>query len=333
VSILSRLRGAKQETKEKREEPALDPETRKFVEKATAKGPPLYKLSVQQAREVLSRTQAGDVPPPPADIEDRTIPGGPTGAIAIRIVRPKDNRDKLPVVVYLHGAGWVMGGKDTHDRLVRTLANGATATFVFVDYARAPEARYPTANEQAYTALKWVVENSTELNVDSSRLALAGDSVGGNMVAAVTLMAKERGGPPIRFQVLFYPVTNADFETSSYKQFAEGPWLTRKGMKWFWDNYLPEVGMRREHTASPLRATIDQLRGLPPALVITDENDVLRDEGEAYARKLMRAGVRVEATRYLGTIHDFVMLNAIAETPASRAAVAQASDTLRHELH
>jgi acetyl esterase len=163
-------------------------------------------------------------------------------------------------------------------------------------------------------------------------MAVAGDSVGGNMTAAVTLLAKERGGPKLRAQVLFYPVTDASFDDASYTQFANGPWLTRDAMKWFWDAYAPNAADRAKITASPLRASIDELKGLPPALVITDENDVLRDEGEAYARKLTQAGVPVTSVRYNGTIHDFVMLNALADTPATRAAIDQANATLKAAL-
>ncbi|WP_258879042.1 alpha/beta hydrolase [Paraburkholderia sp. BL6669N2] len=234
--------------------------------------------------------------------------------------------------MYFHGGGWVLGDTSTHDRLIREIANGANAAVVFVDYDRSPEAQYPVPIEQAYAATEYVARHGRELGVDSSRMAVAGDSVGGNMTAAVTLLAKERRGPQLRYQVLFYPVTDANFDDASYKEFAEGPWLTRAAMQWFWNAYAPNASDREKITASPLRATQEDLKELPPALVITDENDVLRDEGEAYARNLMQAGVKVTATRYLGTIHDFVMLNALADTPAARAAIAQADDALRHAL-
>jgi len=236
------------------------------------------------------------------------------------------------VVLYFHGGGWILGDRDTHDRLVREIAVGVEAAVVFVDYARAPEARYPIAIEQAYAATRYVVDHSVRLHIDPLRLAVAGDSVGGNMAAAVTLMARQRRGPKINFQVLFYPVTDADFDTSSYTRFADGPWLTKCAMQWFWDAYLPDRATRKQPTATPLNASLDQLAGLPEALVIVDENDVLRDEGEAYARKLSNAGVRVTSTRYNGTIHDFVMLNALADTPATRGAIAQAVCALRTTL-
>ncbi len=294
-------------------------------------GPPLYTLSPAEARNVLLNVQRSvNVTRLSADIADRTIAGGPTGEISLRLVRPQGRSGPLPSVMYFHGGGWILGDKETHDRLVREIANGAQATVVFVDYARSPEAKYPVAIEQAYAATKWVAEHGAEIGVDASRLAVVGDSVGGNMVAAVTLLARERGGPKLDFQVLSYPVTDANFETASYRAFGTGEyWLSREAMKWFWESYAPEAA-RNQPTVSPLRATLDQLRGLPPALIITDENDVLRDEGEAYAHKLMAAGVEVVATRYLGTIHDFELLNPIAQTPATRAAIAQVIDTLRN---
>jgi acetyl esterase len=269
---------------------------------------------------------------PSADVQELMIPGGPSGTVPIRAVRPKGVTEMLPAVVYVHGAGWVLGGWESHDRLVLELVNGANVAAIFVDFTLSPEARYPVAIEQAYAAARWVAENGAALNVDSSRLAIAGDSVGGNMAIAVTMLAKQRGGPKIDFQLLFYPVTDASFDTPSYQQFASGYFLTREAMKWFWNHYLPDVARRSEPTASPLRAPDELLEGLPPALVINGECDVLRDEGEGYARKLMRAGVPVTATRYMGTIHDFVMLNAITDTPAARAAIAQATDTLRRVL-
>ncbi len=309
----------------------LDPSTEAFIKQLEAQGgPPLYTLSPTEARAVLSRVQSSvNVTKLPAEIEDRTIPGGPTGQVSIRIIRPRGVSGALPVVMYFHGGGWILGDKDTHDRLVREIANGAQAAVVFVNYAPSPEAHYPVAIEQAYTATKWAAEQGTQIGLDPSRLALAGDSVGGNMVAVTTLLAKQRGGPKIDLQLLFYPVTDVTFDPPSYRQFAEGPWLTREAMKWFWNAYAPDAQVRAEPTASPLRATLDQLRGQPPALVTTNEADVLRDEGEAYAHKLMAAGVRVTAVRYLGTIHDMLLLNPITDTPAPRAAIAQATAALR----
>jgi acetyl esterase len=312
-------------------QPALEPHTQQFVE-GLAGAPPIYTLSPADARSVLERAQSAPIGKPSAQIEDITFPVGPTGSVPIRIVRPADTADVLPVVLYFHGGGWILGDRDTHDRLVREIAVGVEAAVVFVDYARAPEARYPVAIEQAYAATRYVVDHSASLRIDPLRLAVAGDSVGGNMAAAVTLMARQRRGPKIAFQVLFYPVTDAGFDTPSYTRFADGPWLTKRAMQWFWDAYLPDPAARKQPTATPLNASLDQLAGLPEALVIVDENDVLRDEGEAYAHRLSNAGVRVTSTRYNGTIHDFVMLNALADTPATRGAIAQAVCALKATL-
>src|SRR5215469_2256983 len=316
--------------------PVVEPHTQQWLDElaaASADGPPLYALSPKDARQVLRDIQESvPVQLQPADIDDRVIDGGPTGQVSIRIVRPTGASGVLPVVFHSHGGGWILGDKDTHERLYRELANAAQAVVVFVDYTPAPEAHYPVQNEQAYTALQWAIANAAQIGADPARVALVGDSVGGNMTAALTLMAKERGGPQIAAQVLFYPVTNANLDTDTYQRYADGPWLTREAMRWFWDSYLPDKEQRLEITASPLQATPDQLHGLPPALIINGEHDVLRDEGEAYARKLTQAGVTVTQVRYAGTIHDFVPLNPITDTPAPRAAIAQAASYLRSAL-
>jgi acetyl esterase len=236
------------------------------------------------------------------------------------------------MIFHTHGGGWILGDKDTHERLYRELANAAQAIVVFVDYTPAPDAQYPVQIEQAYAALEWALSHADEVGVDPARAALFGDSVGGNMAAALTLMAKERRGPKLAAQVLFYPVTSANLDTDTYEIYADGPWLTRAAMRWFWDSYLPDEERRWEVTASPLMASIDQLRDLPPALVINGQHDVLCAEGEAYARRLTEAGVPVTQVRYGGTIHDFVLLNPISGTPAVRAAIAQAAGYLRKAL-
>jgi acetyl esterase len=311
---------------------SIEPHTQAWLD-ATAGGPPINELSPREAREALRSIQRSvPVRPPPAAVEEGVIAGGPTGEVEVRIVRPERPRTGLPLLLHCHGGGWILGDADTHERLDRELASETGAVVVFVGFTPAPEAHYPVQNEQAYTVLAWAAAHGAEVGGDPARIALVGDSVGGNMVAALTLMAKERGGPPIRAQTLFYPVTDAAFDTESYRAYADGPWLTRAAMRWFWDAYLPEGGPRSELTASPLRAPVDELRGLPPALVINGEHDALRDEGEAYARKLSQAGVPVTQVRYGGTIHDFVLLNPIAETPAPRAAIAQAGRFLRDAL-
>ncbi|MFJ8097653.1 alpha/beta hydrolase [Streptomyces griseofuscus] len=276
--------------------------------------------------------QSGAIEKPAVDEEWVTVQGGPTGSVRARIVRPAGATGTLPVVVYIHGAGWVFGNAHTHDRLVRELAVGARAAVVFPEYDLSPEARYPVAIEQNYAVAQWVVREGAAHGLDAARIAVAGDSVGGNMSAALTLMAKERGDVPLVQQVLFYPVTDASFDTPSYHRFAEGYFLRRDAMRWFWDQYTTDEKQRAEITASPLRATLEQLTGLPPALVITGEADVLRDEGEAYAARLRAAGVPVTAVRYQGIIHDFVMLDALRETHAAGAAIAQAVAVLRTAL-
>lgn len=320
-----------QTTVDKRME-QLDPQILDFLRRLEAQGgPPLYTLSPAEARNVLLSVQrSAKVPTPAVEVEERTITGGPTGTISLHIIRPKGVSGALPGIMYFHGAGWIMGDAETHGPLVYHIATGVRATVVFVNYDRSPEAKYPVAIEQLYTATSWVAEHRNEVGIEPSRLVVAGDSVGGNMAAVICILAKQRGGPKIDFQVLAYPVTDAAFETPSYKEFGNaGYWLTREAMKWFWENYAPPSA-RNEITASPLRASLDQLRGLPPALVITNENDVLRDEGEAYAHKLMQAGVPVVATRYLGAIHDLLLLNPIVHTPVAKAALEQVNNTLRN---
>ncbi|MFL5993110.1 MAG: alpha/beta hydrolase [Streptomyces sp.] len=308
--------------------PVLEPAAQAFVE-ATANPPYLFDLGPVEGRKTVDEVQSGEIAKPAVDEEWVTVQGGPTGTVRTRIVKPAGATGPLPVVIYLHGAGWVFGNAHTHDRLVRELAVGTGAAVVFPEYDLSPEARYPVAVEQNYTVAQWVVKQGAAKGLDATRIAVAGDSVGGNMTAALTLMAKERGDVPLVQQVLFYPVTDASFDTGSYHQFAEGYFLRRDAMHWFWDQYTTDEKQRAEITASPLRASVDQLRDLPPALVITAEADVLRDEGEAYANKLREAGVPVTAVRYQGIIHDFVMLNALRETHAAEAAIAQAVSTLR----
>lgn len=312
----------------------LEPSTQAFVNALAAQGgQPIYKLPVPQARQVLEDAQSGDVAKLPVDKQDLTFRDAKAGQVSITIIRPKGVTGELPAVLYIHGAGWVLGSENTHDRLVRQIAAGSHAAVVFVNYSRAPEAKFPVQDEQAYATAQWIVAHGKEHGIDGNNMAIAGDSVGGNMTAAVTLMSKQRGGPKFVYQVLFYPVTDANFEDGSYRQFANGPWLTLPAMKWFWNAYVPNEAERKNPLVTPLNASLEQLKDLPPALVITDENDVLRDEGEAYAHKLMDAGVEVTATRYLGTIHDFVMLNALGDTPAAKAAVDQANQKLRAALY
>jgi acetyl esterase/lipase len=295
-------------------------------------GKPIEQLSPKDARQVLVGAQAS-VPTDLSSVEisNKTITqDGQT--VELTIMRPRGAKGELPAFMYFHGGGWVLGDFPTHARLVRDLVNNSGATAVFVNYTPSPEAQYGVAINQAYAATKWVAAHGKEIKVDGSRLAVAGNSVGGNMVAAVTLMAKQQGAPKIRYQVMMWPVTDANFDTGSYNQFENGYFLTKGMMKWFWDSYTMDAAKRAEITASPLRASTEQLRGLPPALIQTAELDVLRDEGEAYARKLDAAGVSVTATRYDGLIHDYGLLNALATVPAVQAALRQVGNELKVHL-
>jgi acetyl esterase len=313
--------------------PVLEPTTQAFIDALEAKGgKPLYTMPYSDARKVLEDLQAINVKKLPVDTEDKVFRGGPTGEVSVRIYRPPKAKGPLPVVMYFHGGGWVLGSKNTHDRLVRDLVNGSDAAFVFVNYTPSPEAQFPVPVEQCYAATKYVSENGKELGLDPSRLALAGESVGGYTAAVVSQLAKERNGPSIRYQVLMYPVTDSSMSQPSYEEFADGPWLTKAGMAWFWDAYAPDKKDRKKTMASPLSATVEQLRGLPPALVIVDENDILRDEGEQYARKLIQAGVDVTPLRVLATHHDYALLNALADTPATKVTVLIVSEKLSEAL-
>lgn len=295
-------------------------------------GKPIEQLSPKDARAVLTGAQ-NSVQVDVSGIEEseRTITQHGE-KVTIHIVKPKGVKKNAPVFIYIHGGGWVLGDYPTHRRLVRDLVVASGAVAVFPDYTPSPEAQYPVAINQIYAVTKWVSENGQEIGVNGKNLAVVGNSVGGNMTAAVVLMAKDKKGPAIKLQVMLWPVTDANFESSSYKELAEGRFLTRNMMIWFWDNYLPDLAKRKEIYASPLQASVEQLKGLPPALIQTAENDVLRDEGEAYARKLDEAGVSVTLTRYMGLIHDYGLLNPIAHVPAVQTALLQAGAAIRKAL-
>jgi acetyl esterase len=312
--------------------PVLEPAAQDFAD-ATAKPPQLYDLPVDEGRKMVDSVQDGDIPTPAVDITDLMIAGGPSGEVSVKIFRPQGASGALPVLLFTHGAGWVFGDAHTHGRLVAELATRAGAAAVFTNYTLSPEAKYPTAIEQIYAVLEWIGKEGSAHGLDPARITVAGDSVGGNMTAAITIMAKQRGGPAIAAQLLYYPVTNANFDTGSYLQFATHYWLTRQGMQWYWDQYITSQADRAQITASPLRASLEDLAGLPPAMIIVGEADPLRDEGEAYAAKLRQAGVPVTAVRYQGIIHDFVMVNALRDTHAAKAATAQGGEFLRAALH
>jgi acetyl esterase/lipase len=313
--------------------PGVEHQTQAFLNAlAAAGGRPIETLSPAEARAVLVSAQAGaKVTLPPAEVSERVIHLDGQD-LRLNIVRPQGAKGTLPVFMFFHGGGWILGDFPTHERFVRDLVADSGAVAVFVNYIPSPEAHYPVAINQAYAATKWVAEHGSEIGVDGKRLAVAGNSVGGNMAAVVALMAKEKGTPVIRAQILFWPVTDANFENASYDEFAEGHFLTRSMMEWFWDAYTTNPSARQEIYASPLLASPEQLQGLPPALIQTAEKDVLRDEGEAYGRKLNAAGVTVVATRYNGMIHDFGLLNVLSGVPATRAALHQASEELKERL-
>lgn len=313
-------------------DPAISAETKKFLTALnTSGGVPMETLSPSEARKVLEGAQSSvTVDLSGIDITEKTIQQD-GHSIKLYIVKPVDVKAVLPAFMLFHGGGWVLGDFPTHQRFVRDLVVYSQVAAVFVEYSRSPEVKYPVAINEAYAATKWVAANGKEIGIDGNRLAVAGNSAGGNITAAVTLMAKNNKGPEIKLQVLFWPVTNADFDTGSYHQYAEDRFLTRNMMTWFWDNYIREE-QRNDIYASPLKATISDLKGLPPAIVQTAENDVLRDEGEAYARKLDTAGVPVTLIRCQGMIHDYGLLNPLAHVPEVQSALLYAAVEIKKAL-
>lgn len=313
-------------------DPAIESHTKSFLKALNSgDGKPMETMTPTEARGVLEGAQNMEVDLSGIDVTEKTINQDGMD-ILLYIVRPAGETGTLPVFMFFHGGGWVLGDFPTHKRLVRDLVVHSGAAAVFVEYTRSPEAQYPTAINEAYAATKWVAANAAEINVDSSRLAIAGNSVGGNMTAAVALMAKDKKGPEIKLQVLFWPVTNANFDTLSYHLYATQRFLTRNMMIWFWDNYTTDESARGEIYASPLRASLSQLKGLPPALVQVAENDVLRDEGEAYARKMDEAGVPVTLVRIDGMVHDYGLLNPLATVPAVQSALRYAANEIKNAL-
>lgn len=314
-------------------DPAIESHTKAFLNALNSGGgKPMETMQPAEARTVLEGAQTSvNVDVSGIDVEEKDITQDGID-VKIFIVKPSGAKETLPVFMFFHGGGWVLGDFPTHKRFVRDLVVMSGAAAVFVEYSRSPEVKYPAAINQAYAATKWVAENAEQINVDSSKLAIVGNSVGGNMTAVIALMAKNKKGPEIKLQVLFWPVTDASFETASYNQFAEKRFLTKNMMIWFWDNYTKDENARNEIYASPLRASLEQLKGLPPALVQTAENDVLRDEGEAYARKLDLAGVPVTLVRYEGMIHDYGLLNPLAHVPAVRSALLHVAAQIKQVL-
>jgi acetyl esterase len=295
-------------------------------------GKPIETLTPTAARKVLIDVQASlPLALPPCDLEEKAILQDNL-KVRLNIVRPAGSKAVLPGFIFVHGGGWILGDFPTHERFARDLVADSGFSAIFVNYTPSPESHYPTAINEIHAAAKWVAAHGDEIKVDGNRLAIVGNSVGGNMTAAVALMAKDKGGPEFKCQVMLWPVTDANFETDSYREYAEGYFLSRAMMKWFWDAYAPDQAQREEIHASPLRATIEQLKGLPPALVQVAGNDVLRDEGLAYARKLDGAGVDVTSVRYESLIHDYGLLNAISQVPAVRDALHQVAEMLKKHL-
>ena len=313
-------------------DPNIDSRVKTFLKALNSgDGPPMEQTKPVDARKVLEGAQTSvHVDVSGIDITEKTIQQDGL-SVKLFIVRPSGQTGVLPVFMFFHGGGWVLGDFPTHKRFVRDLVVYSGLACVFVEYTRSPEAKYPVALNECFAGTKWVSEHGSEISVDSKRMAVVGNSVGGNLTAAVALKAKENG-LNLKFQLLFWPVTNAYFETESYNKFSESRFLTKNMMIWFWDSYISKPGDRNEIYASPLKATFEQLKGLPPTLVQVAENDVLRDEGEAYARKMDEAGVDVTLVRVGGMIHDYGLLNPIATVPAVQSALRAAATELKKAL-
>ena len=313
-------------------DPNIDPQIRAFLVKIDKDPSPFWELPQPKPQDILTGLQ--DMTP--VDMSgvktvERTITADGR-AVKLYVMTPDHITGKPGVLLFIHGGVWIAGNFANHKRLLRDLVVGSGQVGVFVEYTSLPEARYPTQTDECYAALKWTAAHADEFGADGSRIAVAGNSVGGDMTAALTMMTKDRNGPKISYQVLFIPATDASVDTASYHSFATGRFLSRDFMKYGWDRYAPDEKTRDNPYVSPLRASIKELTGLPPALVITAENDPLRDEGEAYARKLKEAGVDVDAVRYNGTIHDFVLLNALRHVPSTESAIQMASEGIRNHI-
>lgn len=332
VATMLWTRPAASQTLDAVTDPRIDPQVRAFLAEIDKQSSPFWELPQPKPQDILTALQNQT----PVDMSGQTTvekiitQNGRT--VKLYIMTPEHVTGKPGVLFFIHGGVWIVGNFQNHQRLLRDLVVGSGQVGVFVEYTPLPQAKYPTQLEETYAALEWVAAHASEFGADGTRIAVAGNSVGGNMSAALTLMAKDRHGPKISYQVLFIPATDASVDTDSYHEFGVGRFLARDFMKYGWDLYAPDDKTRYLPYVSPLRAGNDELKGLPPALVITAENDPLRDEGEAYARKLKEAGVSVTATRYNGMIHDFVLLNAIHEVSGVQLALQQASNAIRQAL-
>lgn len=314
-------------------DPRLSRETRAFLKVLNSPAPPqLEKLTPIEARQVLVDAQAAaKVDLSGIEESEKTITADGY-KIKLNIVRPKGAKGTLPVFIFIHGGGWVLGDYPTHKRMVRDLVVLTGFSGVFINYTPTPDKKFPQQVNEIYAATKWVAENGKEINVDGTNLAVVGNSVGGNMTTVTCLMAKEKGGPKIKLQIMMWPIVDANFETESYHQFGADRFLSTPLMKWMYDMYIPDPMQRKNIYASPLQASMEQLKGLPPALIQIAENDILHDEGEAYGRKLDEAGVPVTTIRYNGMIHDFGLLNALAELPATKSLFVHAAAELKKYL-
>jgi acetyl esterase/lipase len=294
-----------------------------------AQGPGLSELPLDEVRKSIEGAQAG-VPMPEVDEAWITVPAE-VGDVRVLLIKPRGVDGRLPVVLYMHGGGWIFGSASSHGRLAAELAVASRAAVAFIEYTLAPEAQYPVQIEQCYAVARWVTGQGDTHGLDSSRIAVAGDSAGGNMATVLCLMAKQRGDVKFVQQSMYYPMTDAltNQDSESYRLFKDGPYGDAKTMEWFWSTYLPEEDLRSKSAVSPLRATLDELRGLPPALVIVDENDVIRDQGEAYATKLREADVPTASVRFNGTMHDFMMLAVLRDSETTYAAMSLAASTFR----
>jgi acetyl esterase/lipase len=314
------------------DDPRIDPQIRSFLSQINKDSSPFWELPQPKPQEILTGLQSQTAVDMSGVTTTETTITEDGRSVKLFVMKPEHVSGKPGVLLFIHGGVWIVGNFQNHQRLLRDLVVGSGQIGVFVEYTPLPAAKFPTQLEESYAALKWVSEHADELGADGSRIAVAGNSVGGNMTAALTLMAKDRKGPKISYQVLLIPATDASVDTASYQEYGSGRFLARAFMKYGWDLHAPDAKTRKNPYVSPLRASLDELKGLPPALVITAENDPLRDEGEAYARKLKEAGVSVDAVRYNGTIHDFVLLNALRNEPSTGAAIDQVTEGLRQHL-
>ncbi|RFU37998.1 alpha/beta hydrolase [Actinomadura logoneensis] len=309
----------------------LDPLVRRLL--AAASAPPyLHQLGPQDGRQALTEAQGHHTLPAGVRAEFKVAPVGPSGLTGFWIVRPERATGPLPAVLYVHGGRWMLGDLHTHGQIIGGLVLGSGAAFVVPEYSRTPEARYPVALEECYALLLWALDQADGLGLDGRRVAVAGDCAGATIAAALALVAKRRGGPRLRSQLLFYPLTDPGCSGASHREFGADPLLPDEAVRWYWRQYSDDERELAEPFAAPLRATAEDLAGLPDTMVVSAEADVARDDAEQYARNLRGAGVAVTAVRYLGTVHDFASLTALRDSPPTRAALRQGADFLARTL-